>query len=84
MVQHAKEGTEAFDDPFPVGGRRPRPRRTFGSLRNWLSTFIFVRDLVFEDGGLGRPPLVWGEEGMPRWLDGLRPIFSLGQGVGLR
>jgi hypothetical protein len=63
MVQHAKEGTEAFDDPFPVGGRRPRPRRTFGSLRNWLSTFIFVRDLVFEDGGLGRPPLVWGEGG---------------------
>jgi hypothetical protein len=33
---------------------------------------------VFENGDLGRPPLVWREEGMPRWLDVLRPIFSLG------
>jgi hypothetical protein len=33
---------------------------------------------AFENGDLGRPPLVWEEEGMPRWLNGLRPIFSLG------
>jgi hypothetical protein len=36
-----------------------------------------MQDFVFENGGLGRPPLVWREE-MPPWLDGLRPIFSLG------
>ncbi|MFP3285398.1 MAG: hypothetical protein RXP89_05260, partial [Nitrososphaeria archaeon] len=29
-------------------------------------------------GGLGRPPLGWREEGMPPWLNGLRPILSLG------
>jgi len=63
MVQCAKEGTEAFDDPFLVAGAG-RGRR------------------AFED--LGRPPLGWREEGMPRWLDGLRPILSLGQGVSLR
>jgi hypothetical protein len=39
---------------------------------------------VLGDGDLGRPPLVWREEGMPRWLDGLRPILSLGQEVGSR
>jgi hypothetical protein len=27
---------------------------------------------------LGRPPLGWEEEGMPRWLNGPRPILSLG------
>ncbi|MFP3138340.1 MAG: hypothetical protein RXS42_09045 [Nitrososphaeria archaeon] len=53
-----KDGTEAFDDPFPVGGRGPMSRRTFE--------------------GLGRPPLVWEEEGMPPWLDGPRPMLSLG------
>ncbi|MFP3285570.1 MAG: hypothetical protein RXP89_06225, partial [Nitrososphaeria archaeon] len=57
MIHYAKEGTEAFDDPFPIGGRGPSSR-------------------VFE--GLGRPPLVWEEEGMPRRLSGPRPIFSLG------
>ncbi|MFP3137827.1 MAG: hypothetical protein RXS42_06310 [Nitrososphaeria archaeon] len=58
MVQYLKDGTEAFDDPFPVGGRGPMSRRTFE--------------------GLGRPPLVWEEEGMPPWLNGLRPILPLG------
>jgi len=60
MVQYLKDGTEAFDDPFPVGGCGPRSWR------------------AFEGGGLGRPPLVWEEEGMPRRLDGPRPILSLG------
>jgi hypothetical protein len=45
---------------------------------------MFMQDFVFEDGGLGRPPLMWEEEGMPWWLNGLRPIFSLGWGVSLR
>jgi hypothetical protein len=76
MVQYLKEGTEAFDDLFPVGGRRPSSRRTFERMHNWLSAFTSMQDFVFEDGG--RPPLGWREEGMPRWLDGLRPIFSLG------
>jgi len=53
-------------------------------LHNWLSAFTSMHDFVFENGDLGRPPLGWREEGMPRWLNGLRPIFSLGQGVSLR
>ncbi|MFP3229124.1 MAG: hypothetical protein RXR47_03135 [Nitrososphaeria archaeon] len=77
IIQYAKEGTEAFDGPFPVGGRGPMSRRTFEGLRNWLSAFMSMQDFVLEDGDLGRPPLGWKEE-MPPWLDGLRPIFSLG------
>jgi hypothetical protein len=52
MVQCAKEGTEAFDDLFPVGGRGPSSRGTFESLRNWLSAFMFMQDFVLGDGGL--------------------------------
>ncbi|MCI4461081.1 MAG: hypothetical protein JHC24_02640, partial [Thaumarchaeota archaeon] len=37
MVQYAKEGTEAFDDPFPVGGRRLASGRAFERMHNWLS-----------------------------------------------
>ncbi len=77
MVQCAKEGTEAFDDPFPVGGRGQRSRRAFERMHNWLSAFMFMHNFVFENGDLGRPPLGW-REGMPRWLDGPRPILSLG------
>jgi len=73
-----KEGAEEFDDPFPVGGRRLASRRAFERLRNWLPASTSMRDSAFEDGGLGRPPLGWREEGMPRWLDGPRPILSLG------
>jgi len=78
MVQYIKDRTEAFDDLFPVGGRRPSSRRTFERMLNWLSAFMFMQDFVFENGDLGRPPLEWREEGMPRWLDGPRPILSLG------
>jgi len=84
MVQYVKEGTEAFDDPFPVGGRGLASGRAFERVHNWLSAFTSTQDFVFEDGDLGRPPLGWREEGMPRWLDGLRPILSLGWGVSLR
>jgi hypothetical protein len=84
VVQCAKEGTEAFDDLFPVGGRRPSLRRTFERMHNWLSAFTSMQDFAFENWDLGRPPLGWREEGMPPWLDVLRPIFSLGWEVGLR
>jgi hypothetical protein len=67
-----------------VGGRGPSSRRAFERVHNWLSAFTSMQDFMFEDGGLGRPPLVWEEEGMPPWLDVLRPILSLGQGVSLR
>jgi len=66
-----------IDEP-ESGGRRLRSRGTFKSLGNWLPAFTSMQDLVLGDGDLGRPPLGWREEGMPRWLDGLRPIFSLG------
>jgi len=84
FVQCAKEGTEAFDDPFPARKSGPSSRRTFESLRNWLSAFTPTRDPAFEDGGLGRPSLVWEEEGMPRRLNGPRPTLPLGWEVGLR
>ncbi len=77
MVQYVKEGTEAFDDLFPARKSRLASGRAFERLHNWLSVFMSMQDFVFENGGLGRPPLAWEEE-MPRWLDGLRPIFSLG------
>jgi len=78
MVQYVKKGTEAFDDLFPVGGRRLASGRAFERMHNWLSAFMFMQDFVFENGDLGRPPLGWREEGMLPWLNGLRPIFSLG------
>jgi len=77
MAQYAKEGTEAFDGLFPVGGRGPSSRGAFENMRNWLPAFTSTQDFALEDGGLGRHPLEW-REGMPRWLDGPRPIFSLG------
>jgi len=78
MIQYLKDRTEAFDDPFPVGGRRLASGRAFERALNWLSAFMFMHNFVLENGDLGRPPLGWKEEGMPPWLDGLRPIFSLG------
>ncbi|MFP3228797.1 MAG: DDE-type integrase/transposase/recombinase [Nitrososphaeria archaeon] len=78
MVQYLKDRTEAFDDLFPVGESRLASGRAFERKHNWLSAFMFMHNFVFENGDLGRPPLGWREEGMPRWLDGLRPIFSLG------
>jgi hypothetical protein len=78
IVQCAKDGTEAFDDPFPVGGRGLASGRAFERMHNWLSAFMFMHDFVLEDGDLGRPPLMWREEGMPPWLNVLRPILSLG------
>ncbi|MFP3308120.1 MAG: hypothetical protein RXP27_00525 [Nitrososphaeria archaeon] len=66
MVQYVKDRTEAFDDLFPVGGRGPSSRRTFERMHNWLSAFMFMHNFVFENGDLGRSPLEWREEGMPR------------------
>ncbi|MFP3209631.1 MAG: hypothetical protein RXR82_08115 [Nitrososphaeria archaeon] len=78
MIQYVKDRTEAFDDLFPAGKSRLASGRAFERVHNWLSAFMFMHDFVFENGDLGRPPLGWREEGMPRWLDGLRPILSLG------
>jgi hypothetical protein len=52
MAQYVKEGTEAFDDPFPAGGRRLASGRAFEHMLNWLSAFMFMHDFVFENGGL--------------------------------
>jgi len=52
MAQYVKEGTEAFDDPFPAGGRRLASGRAFERALNWLSAFMFMQDFVFENGGL--------------------------------
>ena len=78
MVQYIKDGTEAFDDLFPAMKSRLASGRAFERMHNWLSAFASMQDFVFENGDLGRPPLGWREEGMPPWLNGLRPIFSLG------
>lgn len=77
MVQYVKDRTEAFDDLFPVRKSRLAFGRAFEHVLNWLSAFMFMHNFVFENGGLGRPPLESKEE-MPPWLNGLRPIFSLG------
>jgi len=52
MVQYVKEGTEAFDDLFPVRKSRLRSRRAFEHVLNWLSAFMSMQDFVFENGGL--------------------------------
>jgi len=78
MVQYIKDRTEAFDDLFPAMKSGLASGRAFERVHNWLSAFTSLQDFAFENGDLGRPPLGWREEGMPRWLNGLRPIFSLG------
>jgi len=52
MIQYLKDRTEAFDDLFPVGGRRLASGRAFERMLNWLSAFMFMQDFVFENGGL--------------------------------
>jgi len=52
MVQYVKEGTEAFDDPFPAGERRLASGRAFEHVLNWLSAFTFMHDFVFDNGDL--------------------------------
>jgi len=62
MVQYVKDGTEAFDDPFPVGGRRLASGRAFEHVPNWLSAFISMHNFVFDNRDLEggwRPPLDW-------------------------
>ena len=72
VLQHAKEGTEAFDGLSPVGERGVASGRAFERVLNWLSAFMFMQDFAFENGGLGRPPLVRREEEMPPWLNEMR------------
>jgi hypothetical protein len=69
MVQYVKEGTEAFDDPFPAGGRRLASGRAFERMLNPLSTFISMQGFVSEKGDLeGGMDAVTGVErgGCPR------------------
>ena len=77
MAQYVKEGTEAFDDPFPAGGRRLASGRAFERMLNPLSTFISMQGFVPEKGDLKRPPLVWKEEEMPWWLNEMHRILWL-------
>jgi len=71
-----KDRTEAFDDLFPVGERMLTSGRAFEHVLNWLSAFTFMHNFVFENGGLGRPPLEWKEE-MPPWLNEMRRMLRL-------
>ena len=62
MVQYVKDRTEAFDDLFPVGGRRLASGRAFEHMLNWLSAFMFMHNFIFDNRGLEggwRPPLDW-------------------------
>jgi hypothetical protein len=77
MIQYLKDRTEAFDDLFPARKSGLASGRAFERLRNWLSAFTFMQDFVFEDGDLGRPPLVWREEEMPWWLNEMRRMLRL-------
>ena len=77
MVQYVKDRTEAFDDLFPVGGRRLSSRRAFERMLNWLSAFMFMHNFIFENRNLKRPPLVWREEEMPWWLNEMRRMLRL-------
>jgi len=77
MVQYAKEGTEAFDDLFPMGKRRLASGRAFEHVLNWLSAFTFMQDFIFDNRDLKRPPLEWREEEMPPWLNEMRRMLRL-------
>jgi putative transposase len=77
MVQYVKDRTEAFDDPFPVGGRMLASGRAFEHVLNWLSAFTFMHNFIFDNRDLKRPPLVWREEEMPWWLNEMRRMLRL-------
>ncbi|MGC8772582.1 MAG: hypothetical protein ACP5RJ_03850 [Conexivisphaera sp.] len=61
--QYIKEGTESFDDLYPVRGRGP----SFERILSWLSGYKFLRNYVLTNTGLGRAPLEWNP---PPWLEG--------------
>ncbi|MFP3229021.1 MAG: hypothetical protein RXR47_02565 [Nitrososphaeria archaeon] len=70
MVQYLKEGTEAFEDPFPIGGRGLASGLASGRVLNWLSAFTPMQDSAFEDGDLGRPHWCGKRRGCPRGWTG--------------
>jgi hypothetical protein len=61
--QHVEEGTESFDDLYPM--RRHRP--SFERILSWLSGYKFFHNYVLTNTGLGRAPLEWSP---PPWLEG--------------
>jgi len=77
MVQYVKDGAEAFDGLFPVGGRMLTSGRAFEHVLNWLSAFTFMHNFIFDSRDLKRPPLVWREEEMPPWLNEMRRMLRL-------
>jgi len=77
VLQNAKEGSEAFDDPFPVGERGFASGRAFERVLNWLSALTLTQDFAFEKGDPKSPPLAWKEDGMPPWLNETRRTLRL-------
>jgi hypothetical protein len=61
--QYVEEGTEAFDDLYPMR----RPRHPFERILSWLSGFKFLHDCALTSTSLGRAPLEWSP---PPWLEG--------------
>jgi len=69
VLQNAKERSEAFDAPFPVGERELASGRAFEHVLNWLSALTFMQDFAFEKENPKRPPLVCKEDETPPWLN---------------
>ncbi|MGC8555909.1 MAG: hypothetical protein ACP5NG_02705 [Conexivisphaera sp.] len=61
--RYLKDRTEAFDDLYPVRGRRS----SFERILSWLSGYKFLHNYVLTNTGLGRAPLEWSP---PPWLEG--------------
>jgi hypothetical protein len=53
--RYVKEGTESFDDLYPVRRRGP----SFERVLSWLSGHKFLRNYVLTNTGLRRAPLEW-------------------------
>jgi len=54
MIQYVKHRTEAFDGPFPAGGRMLVSGRAFEHVLNWLSAFTFMHNFMFDNRDLER------------------------------
>ena len=77
VVQYVKDGTEAFDDSFQVGGRRLESGQAFEHLLNWLLALIYTQVFVLDNRDLEGEwslPLYWRE--FP-WLNGLCQMLLL-------
>jgi len=77
VVQYVKNGTEAFDDSFPVGGRRLESGQAFEHLLNWLLALIYTQVFVLDNRDLegGWSPCLIGGDSL--WPNGLRQMLRL-------